>query len=114
MPSFLYAAELLDYTEEELKIFQKIVNKVYRAILELPIYTASSALRPEIGASSSKTRDIKNKILFVKHILEIGSNEQVREIFLYHFYEQETKFTNKKVYGNTKHQPTRNRKLFYY
>ena len=95
MPSFLYAAEILEYTEEELKSFQIIDNQVYRAILELPIYTASSALRSEIGASSSKSRDIKNKILFVKHILENGSNELVREIFLYQFYEQETKFIKK-------------------
>ena len=92
MPSFLYAAEILEYTEEELKSFQRIDNQVYRAILELPIYTASSALRSEIGASSSKSRDIKSKILFVKHILENGSNELVREMFLYQFYEQETKF----------------------
>ena len=95
MPSFLYAAEILEYTEEELKSFQRIDNQVYRAILELPIYTASSALRSEIGASSSKLRNIKSKILFVKHILENGSNELVREIFLYQFYEQETKFIKK-------------------
>ena len=68
---------------------------MYRAILELPIYNASSALRSEIGASSSKSRDIKQKILFVKHILETESNELAREIFLYQFYEQETKFIKK-------------------
>ena len=95
MPSFLYAAEILEYTEEELKSFQRIDNQVYRAILELPIYNASSALRSEIGASSSKSRDIKQKILFVKHILETESNELAREIFLYQFYEQETKFIKK-------------------
>ena len=88
MPSFLYAAEILEYTEEELKSFQRTDNQVYRAILELSIYTASSALRSEIGASSSKARDIKNKILFVKHILETGSIELER-----YFY---TSFMSKK------------------
>ena len=68
MPSFLFASEVLEYNEEELKTLQRIDNQVYRAILELPIYTATSALRSEIGASSTKCRDMKNKILFVKHI----------------------------------------------
>ena len=83
MLSFLYAAEILEYIEEELKSFQIIDNQVYRAILELPIYTASSALRSEVGASSSKSRDIKSKILFVKHILENGSNDLVIEKYFY-------------------------------
>ena len=95
MPSFLYASEILEYTEEELKTLQRIDNQVYRAILGLPIYTASSALRSEIGTSSTKTRDIKNKILFAKHILEAGSNELVKEIFLQQFYDQENKFIKK-------------------
>ena len=64
-PSFLYASEIMEYTEEELKIFQRLDNQVYKAILELPKYTATSALRSEIGASFAKARDIKNKILFI-------------------------------------------------
>ena len=95
MPSFLYASEVLEYTEEDLKTLQRIDNQVYRAIMGLPIYTASSALRSEIGTSSTKTRDIKNKILFVKHVLEAGNNELVKEIFLQQFYDQENKFIKK-------------------
>ena len=105
MPSFLYSSEILEYNEEELKIFQRIDNQVYRAILKLPTYTASSALRSEIGASSAKARDIKNKILFVKHALEVGNNGLVREIFIHNFYEQENKLIKKikKIYENPKH-----------
>ena len=49
-------------TQSRLYISKRIDNQVYRAILELPTYTASSPLRSEIGASSSKARDIKNLI----------------------------------------------------
>ena len=95
MPSFLYASEILEYNEEELTTYQRIDNQVYRAILKLPMYTASSALKEEIGALAAKARDIKNKILFVKHILEVGNNDLVREIFLYQFYGQESKLIKK-------------------
>ncbi|XP_068246511.1 uncharacterized protein [Palaemon carinicauda] len=91
---YILETEILEYTEEELKTFQKIGNRVYRAILELPTYTASSTLRSEIGASSAKARDIKHKILLVKHPLDRQSNELLREILL-HQFDQETKFTKK-------------------
>ena len=92
MPSFIYASEILEYNENELQQLQTLDNNVYRAILEMPAYTACSALRAEIGASSSKAGDIKNKLLFIKHILEENGNYLVRDIFLKQYYEKETKY----------------------
>ena len=94
MPSFMFASEVMEFTEEEIQTLQKLDNKVYRAILEVPSYTASCATRSEVGASSSKARDIKTKILFVKHMLQDG-NDLLREIFLNEFYENETKYVRK-------------------
>ena len=90
MPSFMFASEIIEYTKAELEVYQKIDNQVYRAILEVPAYTANAALRGEVGASCSRMRDMKNKILYVKHILQDG-NELLRSIFLDQFYDRETK-----------------------
>ena len=49
---------------------QVIENSVYRSILQAPKYIANSALRGEVGASSSRARDAKIKILFAKHLLK--------------------------------------------
>ena len=38
-------------------------------MLEVPSYTAVEFLRGEIGASSAKARDLKNKIMFLRHAL---------------------------------------------
>lgn len=59
---------MVNYTEDYLKIFQKLNNQVYRTHSGTAKvgYTAACALRSEIIVSSSKARDIKNKILFCK------------------------------------------------
>ena len=71
---------------------QKLDNIVYRTIQEVPLYIASSALRGEIGASSSKERDMKNKLSFIRRIMDEHGNDLLRNILLNHYYEKETKF----------------------
>ena len=67
----------------------------------MPSYTASSALRSEIGASSTKSRDMKSKIMFVKHIIEDEGNNLVKEIFMKQYHEG-TKYMKKiKTYMKT-------------
>lgn len=43
--------------------------------------TANSALRGEVGATSSEARDMKIKILFTKRLLEEDRNQLIREVF---------------------------------
>ena len=50
--------------------------------------TAISALMGEYGLSLQITRDMKSKILFIKHILQ--DNSLLREIFIYTFEEKKS------------------------
>ena len=75
MPSYLYGSEVLVYREKDLEELQRTEHKVYRAILQLPSYTAVAALRADVGASSSKARDMKSKILYAKHAIDEDGNE---------------------------------------
>ena len=77
---FMYGQEIVLYNETELQELQRMDNKAYRMILQLPTYTASSFLRGEIGASSVKARDMKVKILYVKHAMKEDGNGIVRNI----------------------------------
>lgn len=85
LSNILYGTEVIKINEEELKTLQRIDNQVYRAILQVPSYTAVEGLRAEIGASSCKARDIKNKIMYTKHAIS-NDNELVKEIFLDIYY----------------------------
>lgn len=91
----MHATEILDYTDSDIQSLQRTDNQVYRAILGMPSYTATCALRSGIGASSAKARDIKNKIMFVKHVLDDEANALVKEIFLKQFYGTETEYIKK-------------------
>ena len=81
MPTFLYGSETIVYGEDDLRQLQTIDNQVYRAILRTPKYTANCGMRAEIGASSAKARDIKNKLLFAKHAINENTNDLVKAIF---------------------------------
>ena len=89
MPSFLYATEVMEFTNQEIQKLQTIENQVYRTILRLPSTVAVGALRSEIGASTSRSRDIKSKLTFVKHIMKENGNELVRKIFVHRFEHNE-------------------------
>ena len=58
------------YTKEQLNKIQVTENQVYRYILGAPKHTPKYTLRGEIGASSIITRDMKTKLLYLKHITE--------------------------------------------
>ena len=57
-------------------------NRAYRYILQISLCTASQFLISEIGASSAKSRYIKNKILFRKQSFQDKSNTFLNEIIL--------------------------------
>ena len=92
MPIFLYGGEVMDYTQTDLKQLQKVDNKAFRTILQAPTYVAVESLRGDIGASCSTARDMKMKLLFIKHLLNDG-NELAKRIFLDGYEEQRTKWT---------------------
>ena len=91
LSTVLYATEITESTETDLKQLQIVDNYVYRAILQTPKYAAISALRSEVGASSAIDRDVKTKILFAKHLLEENRNELCRNIFLKELESDDTK-----------------------
>ena len=79
VPDILYAGEVITYNKEEIKALQTAENQAYRQILGAPKYTPACVLRAEIGSSSMQSRDIKNKLLFYKHLME-SENELIRKI----------------------------------
>lgn len=90
LQSVLHASEIIQYTEEDLDKFQSIGDMVYTALLRVPGYTATEALRGEIGASSSKIRSIKSKFFFVNIILIDNIDDLIKEIFLLNFKRAKT------------------------
>ena len=56
-------------------------NKAFRYTVNARKCTAISALRGEMGASLQKTRDMKTKILFLRHILT--DNNLMKEILIH-------------------------------
>ena len=73
----------LNACKDNLNKLQKNENKVFRLILNVPIYTAIGFLRGEIGASDVVSRDIKNKILFLKHALTEDRNQLLQSIMMH-------------------------------
>ena len=80
LPTFMYGQEIIIYNVSDLERMQRKENNAYRMILQLPRYTANAFLRGEVGASSFKARDMKNKIMYVKHALKEDGNGIVRKI----------------------------------
>ena len=70
IPNILYANDVIVFNKTELNNLQTSDNKAYRQILQVPNFTATAFLRGEVGASCSQSRDMKSKILFLKHSLE--------------------------------------------
>ena len=92
LPKLLYASETIFYTRdlEKLPTFD---NRAYRAILDVPIYTANGFLRGEIGASTPLSRDMKTKILFVKHITNDNTNAILKEVIIKELNEKQTEWS---------------------
>ena len=79
LPAILFNQEILLYNSEEMLRLQRLENKAYRTILNLPVYTATEFLR-EVGSSSSISRDIKTKLLYYKYVMTESNNSMLREI----------------------------------
>ena len=86
LPSILHGSEVIYYSEAEIKRLQIEENKAYRYIVNARKFTAISALRGEIGASLQITRDMKSKILFIRHLLK--DNKLTKDIFMKQLYEK--------------------------
>ena len=80
LPNILFGADIIPYRKDEISKLQVYENKAYRNILGVPRYTAVEFLRGEVGSSSSLARDVKNKILFLKHALRIDNNPMLADI----------------------------------
>ena len=78
LPSILYAAEVIEYTDSEINKLQVIENSVYRTILGARKFSPVATLRGEIGASLMKSRIDKNKLNFVNGILNLNRDDLVR------------------------------------
>ena len=69
LPSILYGANIVEFSQSDISKLQRIENKVYRQILGAPSYSQVSALRGEIGASSMTSRIMEGKIKLLKHTM---------------------------------------------
>ena len=69
------------FTKKQISDLQIEENKAYRHTVNAKKCTVISALRGEMGASLQKTRDMKTKILFSRHIL--SDNNLMKEILMH-------------------------------
>ena len=69
VPKLLFAITVIPLNEDFICKLQRIENKTYRSIFCAPRYTPICALRGEIGSSIMKSRIHKNKMNYVKHLL---------------------------------------------
>ncbi len=81
LPSILHGSDIIFYKKKQLDAIQKEENKAYRYTVNAHSKTAISGLRGEMGSSLQATRDMKAKILFIKHALD--HNRLLREIVLH-------------------------------
>ena len=82
---------VITFNKSELEVLQRIENRAYRSILQVPNYIAIEFLRGEIGASSMESRSIKGKILYLKHALQ-GPNGLLKEIVSVELERKETRW----------------------
>ena len=86
LPSILDGTEAIYLSNNYLADLQIEENKALRYTVNARRKTAISALRGEFGISLQITRDMKSKILFIRHILQ--HNSLLREIFIHTFEEK--------------------------
>ena len=95
MPGFLYAQEVLNYSNSELESLQRADNKAHITILQVPNHTAVGFLRGEIGASSARGRDIKTKLLFIKHAIKNPGNALLKSTMIKELNENDNKLAKR-------------------
>ena len=67
--AILHGSEVVYYTENQITKLQTEEKKAWKYTVNARKRTAISALRGDVGESLPATRDMKTKILFIKHIL---------------------------------------------
>ena len=90
LPNFMYGQEVITFTKSTLDQFQIVENRAYRMILQLPRYTPVEFLRGEIGATTFKYRDIKNKLLYLQSILKSENNKLLKKMVIEDMEEEGT------------------------
>ena len=79
LPSVLHGSAMVTWMGSEMDELQRVDNKIWRVIFRAPIFTPVRALQGEVGAFSAKSRDMKIKLRFAKHLLE-SNNCLLREM----------------------------------
>ena len=82
------AQKLFVSQKKQISDLQTEENKTFRYTVNARKCTAISALRGEMGASLQKTRDMKTKILFLRHILT--DNNLMKEILIHQLEAKKT------------------------
>ena len=88
LPSIMHGTEIVCFTKKQISDLQTEENKAFRYTVNARKCTAISALRGEMGASLQKTRDMKTKILFLRHILT--DNNLMKEILIHQLEAKKT------------------------
>lgn len=93
MSSFLYSHEILCFNKREKETIQRADNRAYRDILGVPVATAVEFLRGEVGASSHIARDMKGKLLYIKHAITENKNKTLEKTMINEIQEAESKWS---------------------
>ena len=96
MPGVLYGQEVIRYKASDELRFQRLENKAYRNILQLPIFTATEFIRGEVGASSFKARDMKAKLNYYRYACYETNNNLLKQFIETEKFEKSKWY--KKVY----------------
>lgn len=80
VPKLMYCAETLGYKSSEWDKIEKAQNDLARYILGAPVYTATEALRGEMGWSSFKERDEKGILKYGGRIELMEEARMVRKV----------------------------------
>ena len=89
VPSLMFGAPVVAWNQGELEELQRVENRVWRCVLGAPGYAAVAALRGEMGASSTKGRDMKAKLMYVRSTME-KENSALARIVLEDMYRKGT------------------------
>ena len=86
LPAILHGTEVIYLSKKHINKLQIEENKALRYTVHAVKCTAISALRGEIGTSLQESRDMKSKILFIKHIMQ--HNNLMKEILMQQYEER--------------------------
>ena len=89
----MYGTEVIPLNKKEIEDLQKAENYAYRQMLGAPKYAPICTLKGEIGSSSMISRDITNKLKFMKHLLS-SENSLLKEIAEIDFNNKLIKFSS--------------------